>query len=75
MCGGLLEEKQIQWIHFKFELYFLRYCDSNNEKNIFDKSKVNYWCPIDLYIGGAEHAFMHLIYFRFYTKFLRDLGL
>lgn len=55
--------------------YFLRYCDSKNKKEIFDKKKVNYWCPIDVYIGGAEHACMHLIYFRFYTKFLRDLGL
>ncbi len=55
--------------------YFLRYCDSTNDKKIFDDKKVNYWCPIDTYIGGSEHACMHLIYFRFYTKFLRDLGL
>jgi len=55
--------------------YFLRYCDSKNEKKIFDSKKVDYWCPIDQYIGGAEHACMHLIYVRFYTKFLRDLGL
>ena len=55
--------------------YFLRYADPKNNKKIFEKNKVNYWCPIDQYIGGAEHACMHLIYFRFYTKFLRDLGL
>ncbi len=55
--------------------YFLRYCDAQNKKEIFDKKKVSYWCPIDLYIGGKEHACLHLIYFRFYTKFLRDLGL
>ena len=55
--------------------YFLRYCDSKNPKEIFDKQKVKYWMPIDQYIGGAEHACMHLIYCRFYTKFLRDLGL
>ncbi len=55
--------------------YFLRYADSKNDKKIFDPKKVDYWCPIDQYIGGAEHACMHLIYFRFYTKFLRDLGL
>jgi len=55
--------------------YFLRYCDSKNKKKIFDKKKVEYWMPIDLYIGGKEHACMHLIYFRFYTKFLKDLGL
>ncbi len=55
--------------------YFLRYCDPKNKKKIFDKEKVKYWMPIDQYIGGKEHACMHLIYFRFYTKFLRDLGL
>jgi len=55
--------------------YFLRYCDSKNKKKIFDKDKVKYWCPIDTYVGGKEHACMHLIYFRFYTKFLRDIGL
>ncbi|NMB66648.1 leucine--tRNA ligase [Candidatus Woesearchaeota archaeon] len=55
--------------------YFLRYCDNKNKERIFNKDKVEYWNPIDLYIGGAEHACMHLIYFRFYTKFLRDLGL
>jgi len=55
--------------------YFLRYADSKNEKKIFDSKKVDYWCPIDQYIGGPEHITMHLIYIRFYTKFLRDLGL
>jgi len=55
--------------------YFLRYCDPKNNKVIFDKKKVKYWCPIDTYIGGAEHACMHLIYSRFYVKFLRDIGL
>ena len=55
--------------------YFLRYCDPNNNREIFDKKKVKYWMPVDQYIGGAEHACMHLIYCRFYTKFLRDLGL
>jgi len=55
--------------------YFLRYCDPSNNKEIFDKKKVKYWMPVDLYIGGAEHACMHLIYSRFYTMFLHDLGL
>ncbi len=55
--------------------YFLRYCDPDNGKEIFDKEKARYWMPIDQYIGGAEHACMHLIYCRFYTKFLRDLKL
>ena len=55
--------------------YFLRYCDPKNDKAIFDKKKIKYWMPIDTYIGGKEHATMHLIYFRFYIKFLRDIGL
>ena len=46
-----------------------------NKKNIFNPKKVKYWCPVDQYVGGSEHACMHLIYARFYTKFLRDLGL
>ncbi len=55
--------------------YFMRYCDVRNKKKIFDVKKVKYWCPVDFYVGGAEHACMHLIYSRFYVKFLRDLGL
>ncbi|MCK4996835.1 leucine--tRNA ligase [Candidatus Pacearchaeota archaeon] len=55
--------------------YFLRYCDPNNSEKIFDEEKVKYWSPVDTYIGGAEHACMHLIYSRFYVKFLRDLGM
>lgn len=54
--------------------YFLRYCDPKNKKKIFDMKKVDYWNPIDVYIGGKEHACMHDIYFRFYAKFLRDIG-
>ncbi|MBN1645719.1 leucine--tRNA ligase [Candidatus Woesearchaeota archaeon] len=55
--------------------YFIRYCDPANNTKIFDSNKVNYWLPIDQYIGGTEHATGHLIYFRFFTKFYRDLGL
>ncbi len=55
--------------------YFLRYCDPHNVKEIFGKAKAKYWMPIDTYIGGAEHACMHLIYFRFYTMFLGSLGI
>jgi len=53
----------------------MRYCDPNNSKEIFNKKKVNYWCPIDQYIGGPEHITAHLIYSRFYAKFLKDIGL
>ena len=55
--------------------YELRYTDPHNDQEIFKKELANKWAPVDMYIGGAEHACMHLIYVRFYTKFLRDLGL
>jgi len=55
--------------------YYLRYTDPRNSREIFDKKKANYWAPINQYIGGPEHITMHLIYTRFYTKFLRDIGL
>ncbi|MDP2586372.1 MAG: leucine--tRNA ligase [Candidatus Komeilibacteria bacterium] len=54
--------------------YFLRYCDPQNTAEIFDKKKVKFWLPVDLYIGGMEHAVGHLIYSRFIVKALRDLG-
>jgi leucyl-tRNA synthetase len=54
--------------------YFLRYCDNKNKDKPFDKKKVNYWMPVDQYIGGAEHAVMHLIYARFFVKALKDMG-
>lgn len=59
---------------FDSSWYYLRYCDPINSKEAFDKKKVGYWMPVDQYIGGAEHACMHLIYARFFTKALRDLG-
>ena len=59
---------------FDSSWYFLRYCDNKNDKEPFDKKKVKYWMPVDQYIGGAEHACMHLIYARFFIKALRDLG-
>jgi len=59
---------------FDSSWYFLRYCDNKNNKKPFDSKKVAYWIPVDQYIGGAEHACMHLIYARFFTKALRDLG-
>ncbi len=55
--------------------YFYRYTDSHNDTAPFDKAKVKYWFPIDQYIGGVEHAILHLIYSRFWTKVMRDLGL
>ncbi|GMO65270.1 MAG: leucine--tRNA ligase [Endomicrobiia bacterium] len=55
--------------------YYARYCDAHNNNMAFDSIKVNYWMPVDQYIGGIEHACMHLIYSRFWYKFMRDLGI
>jgi leucyl-tRNA synthetase len=55
--------------------YFYRYTDAHNNSAPFDSAKVAYWFPIDQYIGGVEHAILHLIYSRFWTKFMRDMGL
>lgn len=55
--------------------YFLRYMDAHNDKEFVSKEAVNYWKNVDLYIGGPEHATGHLLYVRFWTKFLFDLGL
>ncbi len=55
--------------------YFFRYCSPQEEKIPFVPEKAKYWMPVDLYIGGVEHAILHLIYSRFFTKYLRDLGL
>jgi leucyl-tRNA synthetase len=55
--------------------YFYRYADAHNDKAPFDSDKIAYWFPIDQYIGGVEHAILHLIYSRFWTKFMRDMGL
>ncbi|MYV05283.1 leucine--tRNA ligase [Furfurilactobacillus milii] len=54
--------------------YFLRYIDPHNDKALADPEKLKYWLPVDLYIGGAEHAVLHLLYARFWHKVLYDLG-
>ena len=55
--------------------YFLRYPDAKNEQQVFDPAKTNDWMPVDQYVGGIEHAILHLLYSRFFTKVLRDCGL
>ncbi|MCM3569671.1 leucine--tRNA ligase [Neobacillus mesonae] len=54
--------------------YFLRYIDPNNDKELASPEKLKHWLPVDIYIGGAEHAVLHLLYARFWHKFLFDLG-
>lgn len=54
--------------------YYLRYCDARNTERIFDKEKVDYWMNVDQYIGGVEHAILHLMYARFFQMALTDLG-
>src|SRR4029077_11560245 len=55
--------------------YFLRYMDPHNQKEFADEKAIEYWKNVDLYIGGSEHATGHLLYVRFWTKFLFDIGL
>ena len=55
--------------------YYLRYTDPHNAEKPFARDKVNYWAPVDQYIGGIEHAILHLLYSRFFTKVLKDAGL
>jgi leucyl-tRNA synthetase len=55
--------------------YFYRFADPKNDKLPFDPAKVGYWCPVDFYSGGVEHAILHLIYSRFFARVFRDLGM
>ena len=54
--------------------YYLRYCDPDNSMEPFSKENTDYWMPVDQYIGGVEHAILHLLYSRFFMKVLKDLG-
>jgi leucyl-tRNA synthetase len=55
--------------------YYFRYCDPHNDQQPFDPEKIHYWLPVNQYIGGIEHAVLHLIYTRYWTKMMRDIGL
>lgn len=75
-CGGEAERETDTMDTFvDSSWYFLRYADSKNKKEFADKEKLKAWLPVPLYIGGAEHNTMHLLYSRFVTKALQDLGL
>ena len=74
-CGGAAKREtdtMPQWAGSSW--YFLRYVDPKNTVALADKDKLNYWLPVDWYNGGMEHVTRHLIYSRFWHKFLYDIG-
>ncbi len=74
-CGGPAKREtntMPQWAGSSW--YFLRYCDNHNDKELASKEALKEWMPVDMYVGGIEHAVLHLLYARFYTKFLYDIG-
>ncbi|MCL2265487.1 MAG: class I tRNA ligase family protein [Treponema sp.] len=75
-CGGKAKREtntMPQWAGSCW--YYIRYLDPKNEKVFADREKIDYWLPVDLYVGGVEHAVLHLLYSRFWHKVLFDLGL
>ena len=74
-CGGPAKREtntMPQWAGSSW--YFLRYTDNHNDKELASKEALKKWMPVDMYVGGVEHAVLHLLYARFYTKFLHDIG-